>query len=647
MKSLLIINLLFLSFLDSVLHNTDVPGKFNVPLNLKSAYEKQTRSYDGKPGENYWQNSSSYKIKLAFSPVEKLVAGTEEIEYSNNSPDTLDEIVIRLYQNIFKAGAERDFPMKDEDLTKGVVITRFNFNKEEIKIEGNPKVSIEGTNFIYKPAEPILPSTKSILKFEWNFNVSSRHLRMGMYDSTSFFIAYWYPQFSVYDDIDGWDKIDYTGTHEFYNDFCSYDVEISVPNNFAVWGTGVLQNPEDVFMEEYLKRFRQARQSEQLVKIISPDDLKKNIYSSIKAFNAWKFKAEDVTDFSFALSDHYLWDALSMKIDKKSDTRVFISAAYKKESLDFYNVAEISKKSIRYFSDVLPGVPFPFPALTVFNGGSSGGMEFPMMVNDGSFASIFTTVGTTSHEIAHQYFPFFVGINERKYAFMDEGMAVMLPFGFQENELEGNFPKVRNVNQYESLAGKELEMPPMTPAVLLKKTTYRIASYVRPGLGYYFLREALGNEVFDKALHEYIDRWKRKHPTPYDFFYTFDNITGKELNWFFLPWFFEKGYPDLAIKSATVKGDKLQVLIEKKGSIPVPIKLSILLSDQQESSNTDIHVIYKTAAVWESGKEEYLIEYVPVDEGKIKHIFLGSPDIPDIDKTNNDYFLIGRLKPQM
>jgi len=639
MKSRLIFNLILLFLLSSLPNGADAQDKYYVPLNIKRAYEKQTRSLDGNPGKNYWQNSSNYKIKVALDPSSNLITGNEEIEYFNNSPDSLDEIVIRLYQNLYKAGAERDLSLKHEDLTDGAVITKFSFNNKEIDIEGNPQVNIDGTNFFYKPDNRILPRSMCTLKFEWNFTVSSRHLRMGVYDSTSFFIAFWYPQVSVYDDVDGWDKIDYTGQHEFYNDFCSYDVEITVPNKFAVWATGILQNPQDVFTDEYLKRYKLANQSDKLVKIISQDDLnKKDIFSSKGMFNTWKFKAENVNDFSFATSDHYLWDALSIKADKNSDRRVFISAAYKKESSDFYHVAEISKKSIRYFSDVLPGVPFPYPSLTVFNGGSTGGMEFPMMVNDGSFTSMINTVGTTSHEIAHQYFPFFVGTNERKYAFMDEGMAVMLPFGFQENELEGNFPKARNTYQYENLAGKELDMPPMTPSVLLKKTTYRVASYVKPGLAYYFLREALENEIFDKALREYINRWNGKHPIPFDFFYTFNHAAGKDLDWFWIPWFFEKGYPDLGIKNAFIQKGKLHVIIEKRGSVPVPIKLTILQSDDPESSRIDIDVVYKTAAVWESGEEEYLIEYdFPFDEDKIKIISLGSTDIPDIDTTNNDF----------
>jgi hypothetical protein len=135
--------------------SADAQPVIYIPLNVRDAYEKQTRAPDGSPGKNYWQNSSVYKIKVSVDPAEKLITGSGEIEYSNNSPDSLTEIVVRLYQNIYKPGAERDFPLKDEDLTKGVRITKFEFNGMETAIEGNPDVSIEGTNLIYKPEKPL------------------------------------------------------------------------------------------------------------------------------------------------------------------------------------------------------------------------------------------------------------------------------------------------------------------------------------------------------------------------------------------------------------------------------------------------------------------------------------------------------------
>ncbi len=598
-----------------------------MPRNIQSAYEEGTRSLSGKPGVNYWQNSSDYKIKVELDPLENLLTGSEEITYFNNSPDTLKRIVIRLYQDILKKGGARDWSIPSEGVHNGVQLSKIIIAGEEVDMDNRKKFNRSGTNLLITLNEPLPPNSQLNLSIDWSVLISDKvKIRMGAYDSTTFFIAYWYPQVAVYDDIDGWDRYNYTGQQEFYNDFSNFEVEIKVPNTFAVWATGVLQNPNELLTEKYFEKYILAHQSYEVVKIITVEDLaRRNVFNNSNEFNTWKFKADYVTDFSLALSDHYLWDGVSVMVDSTTNRKVFVEAAYKIESEDFYDVADISKKSIQYFSFEMPGVPFPYPCLTAFNG--SGGMEFPMMINDGSASTLAGTVGVTSHEIAHIYFPFYMGINEKKYAFMDEGWAVMLPFEFQERMVEENYPRRRNIFGYQKFAGNETEMPPMIPSVLLKGPSYRTASYSRPGLAYDYLREVLGDELFTEALYEFIKRWNGKHPLPYDMYNTFNDVTGQNLNWFWQPWFFEHGHPDLAIDRVEQQEEKIQVFISKKGSIPIPIKLKIVFEDETEAE------LNHTAAVWKNGNKEFIIEH-PADK-PVKEIILGSPDIPDTDSENN------------
>jgi Peptidase family M1 domain len=455
---------------------------------------------------------------------------------------------------------------------------------------------------------------------------------MGAYDSTSFFIAYWYPQISVYDDIDGWDTFDYIGDQEFNNDFSNYDVEITIPNNFAVWSTGILQNHEEVLSEKYLKRYKSAHSSDDIVHIISPRDiLNKNIFNSKNENNVWHYKAENVTDFAFAVSNHYLWDATSLIVDKKTKRRVYIAAAYKEESKDFYDVPDITRKALDYYSNELPGIPFPFPGITVYDGGS-GGMEFPMMVNDQSTSDYIGAVSLTTHELAHSYFPFYMGINERKYAWMDEGMARFIPYDLIWQL--ANYDRLAvSVNRYVRLAGKELDMPPITLSILLSGNSYGVASYDRPGIAYYYLRDALGKEKFDKTFREYIKRWNGKHPGPFDFFFTFNSVTGQNLNWYWQPWFFQKGFPDLAIQNVNQKDGNIKIIVRKIGSIPVPIKLILKGNDNK------VETIYRSAQIWSDGKDE--IEISDSANFKILNVELGSSQIPDINKCNN-YFSLNK-----
>jgi hypothetical protein len=604
---------------------------FFIPLNIKKAYNEGTRSTSGMPGKNYWQNTSDYNIKVQVIPSEYLLKGIEKIKYSNNSPDILKTLVIRLYQNYNKIGGARNWGLDSTAITKGDIIDKLSLNGKKLDPNDIDLVEIRGTNMFINLLNPILPGSKTDLEIEWHFNIPKYpNPRMGAYDSTSYFIAYWYPQISVYDDIDGWDVFDYVGEQEFYNDFNNYDVEISVPNNVAVWSTGVLQNPEKVLTKKYLDRYNQALSSDEIIHIISNDDLSdKNIFNRENKNNTWHFRAENVTDFVFAMSDHYLWDGVSLIADKKNRRRVYIASAYRNTSKDFYNVADITKKTLDYYSNELPGVPYPYPSMTVYNG--AGGMEFPMMVNDESTTDYISTVGLTTHELVHTYFPFYMGINERKYAWMDEGMARFLPFELIKKLT--NYDRLSvSVKRYEGFAGKELEMPPVTPSVLLRGDSYRVASYDRPGIAYYYLQDVLGKEKFIEVLKEYIRRWNCRHPIPFDFFNTFNHYAGENLNWYWDPWFFKKGYPDLAIENAEQKEGIIRIVVENKGSVPVPVKLIL------KGENDFEKIIYRSPLIWSRGRNK--IVFVEEEENKIIKIKLGDSQIPDVNKYNNTFNLV-------
>ncbi|NOX87736.1 MAG: M1 family metallopeptidase [Calditrichaeota bacterium] len=605
------------------------PGLY-MPLNLQKAYKNGTRSYDGEPGSAYWQNYSQYKIKVKLEPSTRILTGSETIVYHNESPDTLRRLVIRLYQDIFKKGNLRDWQVSSEDLHDGVQISKLLVDDKPVELKGKTTpVRRSGTNLFLKLEDSLPPGQSIELKFDWQVRLPHKsNIRMGTYDSTSFHVAYWYPQMAVYDDIQGWDSYNYSGLQEFYNDFSDYEVEITVPRGFVVWATGRLQNIDRVLEPEYKKRYQKALTSGEIVRVITETDLQKGEITKPNEWNTWKYAAQGVPDFAFSTSDHYLWDLTSAVADSQTGRRVLIGAAYKSKSKDFYEVAEIAKKAILYFSTVMPGVPFPYPSLTVFNG--QGGMEFPMMVNDGSSGELWGTIHVTSHEIAHTYFPFMMGINEQKYAWMDEGWATMLPFAFQQKEAPGYDPIKRTSDRYLNVAGTEFDIPMIVPTVVYgshSRSSYRNASYNRSGIAYYLLKEMLGEKEFLKALQTYMERWRGKHPIPYDFFFTFNNATGEDLNWFWKPWFFDFGYPDLALKLKEKNGKNLLVEVQKKGLLPVPVYLKVVSADSSE------RVIQKSMRVWRDGKQAITIP-VKADK-KVLRIELGNAHIPDVKPDDN------------
>ena len=527
-----------------------------IPRNIKANYEKGTRSFDGNPGPVYWQNHSDYSIDVAIDPASRQLTGSEEIKYHNNSPDTLKRIVLRLYPNIYKKGSARDFQISTEAVDDGVTISKISIDGLSINLENQSIFRVlNALATIYLP-KPLPPNSAIDLSIEWSFIISDKvKLRVGVYDSTTAFVGYWYPQVSVYDDVDGWDYNNYNGTAEFYNDFSNFEVKITIPNSFGVWATGDFQNPEEVLDSKILQKYLEAKESDSVVSIIATNDLKSSsLFKQDGDLNTWEFEANNMTDFAFAYSDHYLWDGIRAFTSGKNNEQVFMQAVYPENSLDFEKVAEFGNDIIHFFSQNTPGIDFPMSSFIAFNNErSGGGMEFPMMINDGSPDNLDRTVDLTSHEMAHQYFPFFVGTNEQKYAFMDEAWAVVLPFKFMEAFAGINARLITTVSNYEYLAGTEDDIPPIVTSLSLPYVSYRNSGYNRSAIAYNILRDVLGDELFLKALQEYINRWNGKHPTPYDFFFTFEDVTKQDLSWFWKPWFFEYGYPDLAMKMNLLK----------------------------------------------------------------------------------------------
>jgi len=605
--------------------------KLFIPRNIQSAYEKGTRSPDGKPGKEYWQNSAEYKIDVEVIPSTYQIIGNEKITYYNNSPDSLKRIVLRLYPNIFKKGSARDYSVNPEGISDGVLITKIEINDKSINLENRSIFRVTSTIAIIYLPEAVAPNSSIDLTIEWSFNLSSKAtLRMGVYDSTTVFVGYWYPQVAVYDDIEGWDYYNYGGQVEFYNDFSNFEVSITLPNNFGVWATGELQNPEEVLSENIYERYSAAKESDDVVRIVTTSDLNlSTVYKNDESKNTWVYHATNVSDFAFAFSDSYLWDGVKTVVDSSNNQSVFVQAVYPVSSPDFYNVAEASKELIKYFSNEMPGIKFPFPSIVAFNNGRSGGggMEFPMMINDGSTDIWENTVALTAHELAHQYFPFMVGTNEKKYAFMDEGWAVMMIFKYMERLTGINTRLINNVGNYEYLAGTDDDIPMMIPSLSLPYNSYRNSAYDKSSIAYEILRDMIGDELFLQALQEFINRWKGKHPTPYDFFFTFNEVTGQNLNWFWNPWFFESGYPDLAIDRVISGEHKAEVTIRKVGNIPTPIKLKV--SYENETSEE----YYFPVDIWKDGNEICEIE---VELSNIlKEVQLGNLKIPDSNRENN------------
>lgn len=603
-----------------------IPVSFSqifVPGELQNAYEKETRSEDGRPGKNYFQNSADYKMEVDFDPLSGVLEGSATITYHNNSPDSLSRIIFRNYMNIFQKGVERDFNIGHHDLTDGVVIWGVVVDGQEMK-PGTEKFRQQGTIMTLHPDKAIAPGGQSVISLKWKVQLPTLiSIRMGQYGDGNWHVAYWYPQISVYDDVSGWDTKPFTGSAEFYNDFNNYDVQINVPDSNLVWATGLLQDEEKHFNDKVLERLEESRGSDTVISIISKEEVSGD--KVLRGNHPWHYVAESVPDFAFSVSSSYIWDATSVEVEP--GRRVFVDAAYKHNSKDFKKVARLSAQIIKLFSDEVIGEPYPYPKLTAFNGG--GGMEFPMMINDGDAHSHKGTVHLTAHEIGHTYFPFHVMTNEKYYAFMDEGLVSFLPRLVEGIILDDPNPMTGIMQGYAQSAPTMRQVPLMVPSDMISDYgAYRTHAYTRPANAFYMLQQELGEELFKEAMLEYIQRWRKKHPTPYDFFNTMEDVSGKELDWFWKPWFFDLGYPDLAITEVNEDKSGHRVTVMNKGTMPVPVRLYVKYDDG--SSET----IHKKAEVW---KEQSALEIMLDTKAKISLISLGGMYVPDSYPGDNLY----------
>jgi hypothetical protein len=581
-------------------------GQHFVTREFLQAVDKGTRTLSGVPGVNYFQNSSDYVMEVNFDPGTGRLEGKASIEYRNNSNDTLRHLIVRLYQNINKKGGIRDHEVDPEVIHNGVEIQSLMVDGKELATGRRIYLRESGTNLRVSLPFPLLPQSSKILKVAWSFDMpQSAMRRYGKYGENHYFIAYWYPQVAVYDDLFGWDELNYTGTQEFYNDFSNFDVKIKVPGNYLVWAGAEWQNPSEVLSPEHYERLLRAKQTDEKVSILGADEVKNQSWRVNRKTQSYHFTSANTPDFAFAVSDGYVWDATSVLIDSASGKRVLVQAVYK-PGADFFDiVAESGRDAIHHFSFTSYGEPYPYPVVTVFQG--EGGMEFPMMANNSSRQSWSATVFLTIHELAHAYFPFMTGINERRHGWFDEGLTTYLPMETEEALQSYYYTIELVIRNYILHAGSENDIPPYIPSSQTRDEAYLYTTYFRSTVAFYLLEQYMGRESFRAAVNDFIDTWKFKHPTPYDFFATLKKHSESDLAWFIDAWFFRSGWPDLAIGEVKMTDNTLRVEILRKGSMPVPVELTIRYRENEEER------ISYSPEVWKDS-DRLIITHPVVDE---------------------------------
>ena len=596
-----------------------------IPRDVKDAYHKETRSLNGSPGKNYWQNKASYSINIETTPPSRIIKGNEQIVYINNSPDTLKSIVVRLFQNQHIASAPKDEGSDSTYYTSGITINSYSINGVQKKWI-DPHYNITVKEILLD--KPLMPQASINFTFDWTYEISTNGDREGVIDSSTYFCAYFYPHVAVYDDFAGWNRIPFTGRQEFYNDFSDYTLNVSVPEKYIVWSSGMLQNVDQLLEKKYVDLLNQSAKSDSIIHIITKEDLKEGNITKKNARNIWTWKADYIPDVAFGISDHYVWDGTSILVDTLRP-RVYVQAAYNDTAWDFHFVANVTRFTLDYLSHQSPGVPYPYPKMTVMQGYADE--EYPMMVNDASYDTYREMQWTTNHEVIHTYFPFYMGTNETRAAFMDEGWATFYELQMQLVEMPRDtaldiFTNFR-LKSYTKNKTPEVAMPIITPSYMLTERAYSYNSYCKPALAYLALKELLGDELFKKGLQYYMKMWNGKHPLPNDFFNCVNTASGQNLDWFWNNWFYSNNYIDVAISSVRSTDKKYSVNLNNIGGFAVPIDFKINYFDGTSE------IIHKSPGIWKSDAKNANIKFIA--KKKIKSLNLVEEIFLDSDTTND------------
>ena len=611
----------------------------------------EMRSASGEPGPRYWQNRADYSIQCRLDTATHSITGELIVTYTNNSNDALRFVWLQLDQNIYKIDSRASATTTEAGgrWANGGFTDGYQISGLQIESMGAwsapSQQSITDTRMQVWLKSPLAKGEKLRLKMSYQFAIpeygTDRMGRLLTKNGWVYEIAQWFPRMCVYDDLQGWNTMPYLGAGEFYLEYGDIDFSITAPANIIVVGSGELLNPKECYTVTQQKRWEQAAASNTTVTIRSAAEVKETTSRPAAANLTWKFKISNARDAAWAASKAFIIDAA--KIDLPSGKKSLAISAYPEESIGkngWQRSTEMVKGSIEYYSK--KWFEYPYPAATNV-AGIVGGMEYPGIVFCSSKSMGEELWGVTDHEFGHTWFPMIVGSNERKYAWMDEGFNTFIndlsTEAFNNGEFKPTFfPEPSAPFMVKMTFGDKSDGLYNIPDVI-QQNNLGVTAYLKPGQMLAQLRDqVLGAERFDMAFKEYIRRWAFKHPSPWDFFHTIENVSGEELGWFWRGWVLNNWKLDVAVRDVRYKkGDitnGIEVTIENLEKMVMPVKVKVI-----ETNGTE-HVLSLPVEIWQRGAKWTFdvpttseIKQVSVDPEK---------KLPDFDRANNTWKKVGQ-----
>lgn len=519
---------------------------------------------------NYWQQHVHYQMDIDFDSDKHQFTGVQKLSYTNNSPDTLKQVFYHLQFNAFQPGSmmdERSRDIADPDKRIGTRVSKLNnkeigYHKINSLMQNGQAVSYEVHQTLLKVllAEPILPGGKAEFEMKFNSQVPVQIRRSGRdnADGIDYTMTQWYPKMAEYDEH-GWHADPYIA-REFHGVFGTFDVNINIDYQYKLGGTGVHLTEE----------------ANWVVQSEGEDGLKTyKLQKSKKGKRTWSFHAENVHDFAWAADKEYI------RTSYPGPDGLELNFFYLEE-LDS-NWSRLPKYTAQFFKLMNKQFgKYDYPQFSVIQGGD-GGMEYPMCTMLKGTGKINGLIGVMVHESAHNWYYGMLASNETQYPWMDEGFT-----SFAEEEILNQMRRDPLDNPHKGafrghayLFLKGNPEPLSTPGdYFTTNQTYGISSYSRGELFLSQLRYIVGKESFDKGMIAYYNRWKFKHPDPWDFIKVMEDASGLQLDWYLNFWMnTTKGidYGIAEVKSHSRGGTLLT--LEKVGEMPMPLRITITTKD--------------------------------------------------------------------
>jgi len=566
------------------------------PMDTEWPTPNDIHTASGAPGARYWQQKIDYRMRVRLDEASRTLRGEGEITYHNNSPDTLGFLWLLMDQNRFRPEALRErshttepnAPITFQEIERNERLKtwRGGFTIASL-VDGRQQPlahTVVDALMRIDLNQPLKPGQTTRILVNWSLPMIEANVLGGRSGYTCFegrtllrpgsekpagsdhrvnciFQAgQWFPRLAAYD-AEGWHSDPFLGAGEFPLEFGDYDVSITVPADHVVAATGELRNPAQVLTPVQRARLTEARTSDKPVFIVTPEEEGRAEAGAATGEKTWVFQARDVRDFVFASSRKYLWDAIGVRQNDPARPLVMAMSFYPDEARPLWS--SYATKAMAHALKVYGALIFPYPYPVVqATFGDIGGYENPMLSFDDAgmprtdpktgaitYASRdkFGLVGEIIHETGHNWFPETVNSDERRWAWMDEGIN-----SFVEYEAEvlwdPAFPSRKGDPTSAATCMTAADQSP-----IMSRPDYSrdlgCTGYSKPAIALMVLRETvMGRESFDRAFREYARRWRFKRATPYDFFRTMQDVSGIDLGWFWRGWFYGTDHVDVALE---------------------------------------------------------------------------------------------------